>query len=122
MILAKKHVLFVSREILVEMARVLRYPRLRALFGLTDEQIYNYVQFLKDVGTVVESDDTLNVPIRDPKDAMVLQAAVSGEADVICTLDRDFYTAETRGFCATFGIDICDDVELAKRLQRGDLS
>jgi predicted nucleic acid-binding protein len=39
-LLEKGHILLTSSEILVELARVLRYPRLQALFGLSEEQIY----------------------------------------------------------------------------------
>jgi len=70
---------------LVELARVLRYPRLQALFGLSEEQVYNYVQFLQEVSQPVVPDYTLRVSVRDPKDIVVLQTAVSGGADVICT-------------------------------------
>jgi putative PIN family toxin of toxin-antitoxin system len=95
-LLAEGHTLLISREILVELARVLRYPRLQALFKLSEEQIYNYVQFLQAVSQPVAPDHTLAVPMRDPKDIVVLQTAVSGEANVICTLDSDFYDDDDR--------------------------
>jgi putative PIN family toxin of toxin-antitoxin system len=117
-LLANGHTLLLSGEMLVELARVLRYPRLQMLFGLSEEQIYQYVQFLREVSELVSPDATLPVPIRDPKDIVVLQTAVCGDADVICTLDRDFYDEDTMGFCAAFGIDICDDRELAGKIAR----
>lgn len=107
-----------SGQILVELARVLRYPRLQALFGLSEEQTYQYVQFLREVSHSVSPDGTLPVPIRDPKDIVVLQTAVCGDADVICTLDRHFYDNDTVSFCAALGIDICHDRELAERIAR----
>ena len=117
-LLAKGHTLLISREMLVELSRVLRYPRLQALFRLSEEQIYDYVQFLQEVSQPVVPDHTLPVPIRDPDDVVVLQTAVSGEADVICTLDKDFYEAETIAFCAALGIDVSDDLELAARIAK----
>lgn len=63
-------------------------------------------------------DIPLPVPMRDPKDVAVLQTAVAGEADVICTLDRDFYAPDTQAFCATLGIEICTDTELFSRIKR----
>jgi len=36
--------------------------------------------------------------MRDPKDVVVLQTAVIGEVEIICTLDADFYDAETLAF------------------------
>jgi putative PIN family toxin of toxin-antitoxin system len=115
-LLEKGHILLTSSEILVELARVLRYPRLQALFGLSEEQIYNYVQFLREVSQPVIPDYTLRVSIRDPQDIVVLQTAVSGEADIICTVDKDFYDVDTIAFCAALGIDVCNDRELAKRV------
>ena len=101
---------------LVELAGVLRYPRLQALYSLTDEQIYNYVQFLREISLQVAVDPQLHVPIRDPKDVIVLQTAVIGEADVICTLDADFYAPDTQAYCSTLGIQICTDAELLDKL------
>ncbi len=66
----------------------------------------------------VVADYTQPVPIRDPKDIIVLQTAVSGDADVICTLDKNLYEAETIAFCAALGIDVCDDRELAEQINR----
>lgn len=44
-----QHTPLVSGEMLVELARILRYPRLQKVYGLTDEEIYNYVQYLREV-------------------------------------------------------------------------
>lgn len=117
-LLENGHVLLMSSEMLVELARVLRYPRLQALFGLSDEQIYNYVQFLREISQPIIPDTTLSVPIRDPKDIVVLQTAVSGEADVICTVDKHFYEIDTLTFCAALGINICNDQELSRRIAK----
>ncbi|MGA2598429.1 MAG: hypothetical protein ABSH09_15730 [Bryobacteraceae bacterium] len=62
----KSHTLLIGGEMLVELARVLRYPRLQALFGLSEEQIYRYVQFLREVSLAVVPDWSLPVPMRDP--------------------------------------------------------
>jgi len=45
--------LVLSNEMLVEIIRVLRYPRLQKLHALTDDQLYDYAQFLKEVADVV---------------------------------------------------------------------
>ncbi len=117
-LIGQGHTLLISGEMLVELAGVLRYPRLQALYSLTEEQIYNYVQFLREVSVPVVVDRQLSVPIRDPKDVVVLQTAVLGEADIICTLDTDFYAPETQTYCSTLGIQICTDSELFDKLAK----
>ncbi len=112
-----RHTLLVSSDMLVELARILRYPRLQKAYGLTDEEVYNYVQYLREVCQAVLPDHSLPVPIRGPKDIVVLQTAVTGEAEIIGTLDSDFYDAATLAFCATCGIRICTDVELMNGLR-----
>ena len=46
-ILAGPHQLVLCNEIVYEVARVLRYPRLRALHGLPERRIYDYIGFLR---------------------------------------------------------------------------
>ena len=111
------HTLLISNEMLVELAGVLRYPRLQALYGLSEEQIYGYVLFLQQASETVILDHLLSVPMRDPKDIAVLRTVVIGEANIICTLDSDFYAVETRTFCAALRIEICTDAELAGRIK-----
>jgi putative PIN family toxin of toxin-antitoxin system len=118
-LIAQRHTILISSEMLVELARVLRYPRVQALYRLSEEQIYEYVQYLRVACEVVRVDQPRNVLMRDPNDIAVLQAAIGGEADVICTLDGDFYDPETREFCAMLGIEVCTDVDLASKLRTG---
>jgi len=42
---------------------------------------------------------------------------MAGDADFICTLDTDFYTADVTAFCAVTGITVLDDVTLIARLR-----
>lgn len=101
---------------LVELAQVLRYPRLQELYGLTEEQIYSFIQLLREVCETVIPNRSLRVPIRDVKDIAVVQTAILGEADVICTLDSDFYESVTEAFCSSLGITILSDAELLRRI------
>ena len=41
-------ILRLSGEMLYELARVLRYPRMLALHGLSEKRIYDYVGFLRE--------------------------------------------------------------------------
>jgi putative PIN family toxin of toxin-antitoxin system len=118
-LVAHRHIILTSAEILIELTRVLRYPRIQALFGLSEEQIYDYLQFLKSVCVIVPGNLGVGrrFPIRDASDAPVLQTAVAGEADLICTLDSDFYTPEVTSFCDMMGITVLDDLSLIERLR-----
>lgn len=117
-LIGQGHTLLICSEMLIELAAVLRYPRLQMHYGLNDEQIYSYIEFLREACEPVILNPQLMVPIRDPKDTAVLQTAVIGEADVICTLDSDFYASDTVAFCATLGIEVLTDVQLLQKLQR----
>jgi putative PIN family toxin of toxin-antitoxin system len=116
-LVSHKHVIVTSAEILIELVRVLRYPRVQALFGLSEEQIYQYIRFLRSACTVVVVDMTMNFPIRDAADTPILRAAIAGEADFICTLDTDFYTGEVTRLCGTMAISVLDDISLLRRVQ-----
>ena len=116
-LISRGHIVLTSAEILIELARALRYARVQALFRLSEEQIYEYVQFLKSVCEIVPDDIGGNVPVRDAADAPVLRAAILGEADFICTLDSDFYATETTAFCSMMGITVVDDIALMRQLR-----
>lgn len=68
---------------LFELARVLRYPRMVALHGLSENRIYDYIGFLRDAAELVHADPLPVTPIRDRNDTVVMQTAIIGEADVL---------------------------------------
>lgn len=111
------HVLLLSNEMLYELARVLRYPRMLALYGLSDKRIYDYVGFLREAAEIVTPEPLLVTPIRDLNDTLVMQTAIIGEADVLCTKDRDFFEAPADSFLRSAGIAVLDDISLARRLR-----
>jgi predicted nucleic acid-binding protein len=59
----------------------------------------------------------MSVPIRDVNDIVVVQTAVIGGADVICTRDEDFYDPCLTRFLARLGITALDEVALVHRLR-----
>jgi predicted nucleic acid-binding protein len=65
--------------------RVLRYPKFQELYGLTDSDLLDYMQFLQSVSQAVILDPHYRAPMRDPADLPVLQTAESGEADILCS-------------------------------------
>jgi hypothetical protein len=56
-----------------------------------------------------------NFSIRDASDTAIIKTAVSGKADYICTLDRDFDTPEVEAFCGSVGIVVLDDLAMLQR-------
>ena len=110
------HTLLISSEIVAETIRVLRYPRLQKLYALTEDELYNYAQFLKDVGEIVVLDHPYYAPLRDPNDLDVMQTAERGEADILCSRDGDFHEAGIIAFCAARGIGVCHEAALLAHL------
>ena len=116
-IVASRHTLLLSSEILYELARVLRYPRMQALYGLPETRIYDYIGFLRDVSELVTLNPLLSIPIRDVNDVVVVQTALIGEADLICTTDEDFYDPRLTRFLTRVGVSVMDDVTLIRRMR-----
>lgn len=113
----ERHVLVVFPYLFGELADVLRRDRIRARFPLTEDDLRSFCDHLAAVGEEVSPQAVVSV-ISDPKDQAVIEAAVAGEVDVLCTSDRHFYEDAVLVFCAAHGIQIMNDIELL-RLLRG---
>jgi putative PIN family toxin of toxin-antitoxin system len=114
--LSSDHTLIISNEMLFEVARVLRYPRLMAVHGDSEEAIYNFTSWLRDAAEVVALDPVVRVPMRDRNDIFVLQTALRGEADVLCSGDRDFFEPPASIFLASCGIEVLTDAQVMRIL------
>jgi putative PIN family toxin of toxin-antitoxin system len=116
-IVASDHILLLSNEMLFELAKVLRYPHMLELHGISEERIYDYVAFLREAAEIVVPNPLLIAPIRDINDTVVMQTALIGEADVLRTRDRDFFEPPAEAFLRKAGIAVMDDVALIQRLR-----
>ena len=116
-IVESDHVLLLSNEMLYELAKVLRYPRMLALHGLSDKRIYDYIGFLREAGEIVVPNPVLVTPIRDVNDTVIMQTAIIGDADVLCTKDRDFFEPPAEAFLRKAGIAVLDGISLIHRLR-----
>ena len=116
-LIESKHVLLLSNEMLHELARVLRYPRMQEFFGLTEDLVFDYVAFLRRSAEIVTLNPLLTAPIRDVNDVIVVQTAIIGEADIICTNDEDFFEKPIGQYLSDHGISVLDDVALMERLR-----
>jgi len=117
-VLGDYHKLLFSNEILAELARVLRYARLTMDHGEDEEAIYEFVGWLRESADIVLLNPFTIAPIRDAQDVIVLQTALAGEADILCTMDRDFFEPPASTFLASHGISVMTDAQLMARLNQ----
>lgn len=117
-ILAQKHPLVISASILKEVERVLYYPRLIRLFGLSESDIIQFVTFLAALAEIAKIDETVATPIRDPNDVHVLRTAIGGMADYLCTLDGHFHEMPVVKLCSNLGITVISDLNLLRLIRQ----
>jgi putative PIN family toxin of toxin-antitoxin system len=115
-LLEERHTLVLSNAIVAETIRVLRYPGLQKLHALTDEQLYDYAQFLKEASDIVTVGPPYHAPLRDANDLDVIQTAERGDADVLCSNDGDFHEPGIVAWCAARGINVCAENALFRLL------
>jgi uncharacterized protein len=82
------YTIILSSALLTELTRVLRRPRMRARYGISEDDIGDLLQLLVRRGEIVTPVRTIRV-CRDPRDDMFLEAAVAGDANVIVSGDED---------------------------------
>jgi putative PIN family toxin of toxin-antitoxin system len=111
------HVLVLSPFMLRETERVLNYPRLQAIWPLTPIEIEQYTQALQDFAEMVNPPVQRRVVPYDQEDDPVLETALAGRAQVLCTLDRHFHHRVVLRFCREHGIQVLTDVELLSILR-----
>ncbi len=102
-----------------ELSDVLRYDRVRSLHGLNDEQIGQFIQGIQLAALIIAL--SLQPPPRvvpnDPDDDYLVATAIEGEADMICTRDRDLFHPAVVSHCQAHGVSVMDDVELLRRIR-----
>ncbi len=116
-VIDSEHRLVLSNEMLHELARVLRYPRLQAFYGLSESLVYDYIALLRYSSEIVALNPLVIAPIRDVNDVIVMQTAIIGEADVLCTKDDDFFETPAAEYLNKMGIAVMDEIALIQRLR-----
>jgi len=109
-VISGSNVLVISAEILGELERVLRYPRLLRRSGLTSDDIAEYLENLGAVSCMVRPESVPADVVRDPTDGPILGTALSGGADVLCTRDADLFEEKVQRFCEVRGIQVLTDL------------
>ena len=106
-------VLLYTEPLLAELAEVINRPRIRQKYSLGSEDIETVLALILLRGEPI--DPTRRVEIcRDPKDNMILEAAVAGQADMITSGDFDLLSL--REF---EGMPIISPAEFLQRLAKG---
>jgi len=111
------HIIITSPFLLREVERALAYPRLQRLWRLTLQDIEEHVQFLVRISELVHQIVGTSVVLKDPNDDPVVYTAIHGKADVLCTVDRDFYDPDVVASCQSWGMSVMNDVELLQKLR-----
>jgi putative PIN family toxin of toxin-antitoxin system len=117
-VLQEPHRLLISAFILGEVSRVLAYPRLQSRWGLTDERIQAHANRLASAAEVVIVALADRVVPDDPDDDFIVQTAVVGHADALCTRDTHLLSLEVVQYCHSHGVRVMDDIELYRVLAR----
>jgi uncharacterized protein len=90
--LAGRFDIVTSAPLLEELRRVLAYPKLEAVIGEVDD----LVELFALTAIVVEPTETVDL-VRDSDDNRLIEAARTGDADVIVTGDQDLLSLESVG-------------------------
>jgi putative PIN family toxin of toxin-antitoxin system len=106
-------VLVTAPELLEELDRVLRYPRLQRY--TTEEERTRFVALLLALSELVELPETIPQICRDPDDDRIIACAVAGDADVIVSGDEDLLGLEW-----VRDISILSPAELLRRMEKRD--
>ncbi len=105
-VLSGPHVLVLSEAILDEVNHVMTYPRVQARWPLSTEAIQRYASFLRETGALIELPATFPAVVSDPDDDLVLQTAIVGKAEVLCSRDTHFEGEKVEQACAAHGLRI----------------
>jgi hypothetical protein len=98
---------------------VLSYLHVQARWPLTEDAIGNYLASLEAAAFFVEElPASFPVVVSDPDDDPILQTAIVGRADVLCTRDGAFAHKIVEAVCHAHGIRILGDIALMQELRQ----
>jgi putative PIN family toxin of toxin-antitoxin system len=116
------HTLLLSPFLLNELERVVSYDRVRRVTRLNEDEVGEYLGYLraKEVCEMVFPGPAPQVVASDPDDDPIVHTAVTGRADILCTLNRDFTTRTSLNIAAPEGcsfpvIPICSISSAARK-------
>lgn len=85
----RRFLLLSSSDIVAEVRTVMKYPRIRHKYNISDDEIEQTISLLEHDALLVAGDSNVagSVP-DDPKDEMFLACALDGQADVVVSGDH----------------------------------
>jgi putative PIN family toxin of toxin-antitoxin system len=89
--ITKRYSIVISDLILRELVTVLRRPKFRT----NEDEVHRTILALIRTADVVNVKAKTNVVKEDPKDNMIIETAIDGEADLIVTGDRHLLELES---------------------------
>ena len=82
--------LYTAEEILQEIRYVLlEKPHIRNRYTYSSNTVETFINYLRDISTIVTQLPKIRVIERDPKDDMIIACAVAASANYIISRDRD---------------------------------
>jgi uncharacterized protein len=106
--ISDENLLCTCNFMLAELDRVLRYPRVRKIHGLSDTEIEDLVRSIQQVALVVEVDAAKSVRVtRDKDDDPVIETALRSKADYLCSIDKDIGATDVVDHCKAVGVEGC---------------
>jgi putative PIN family toxin of toxin-antitoxin system len=107
------NLLCTSNFMLAELDRVLRYPRVRKIHGLSDTEIEDFVRSIQQVALVVEADASKSVRFtRDKNDDPVIETTLRTKADYLYSIDKGIVAKNVVDHCKAYGVDVVSDTAL----------
>ena len=85
---------------------------------MSPDEIERYTTLLRESSSLAELPHTFPQVVSDPEDDPILQTAIAGKADVLCSRDRVFEPEFVHQLCAAHRIRILDDIALLHELRR----
>jgi putative PIN family toxin of toxin-antitoxin system len=103
----------VTTALFLEYEAVVARPEHRLATGMSEQNVESFLAALASAAEPVEVSFRWRPQLRDPKDEMVLEAAVNGRADALVTHNlRDFQTSARRfGVRALLPREVLREVE-----------
>lgn len=89
----RRFALVISDILLQEFSEVIRRPRIKEKYKITEEEIKELEKVILDKAIFVPIPGELNL-CRDPDDNAILETAILGKANYVVTGDKDIKTPE----------------------------